>query len=115
MADREVSKYNEISYKAQKFGVPPGYVGTMGDVIEYEDKIELYYKDNLLISHQCHVPIHRKRQTRKITHNGYISYSGKHYSIDYKLVGKPVEVQEINNGTALLVYLKDILQKTIVL
>jgi len=113
VADRKVSKYNEISYKAQKFKVPPGYVGTRVEVIEYEDKIELYYKDNLLISHSYHVPIHRKRQTRKITHNGNISYSGKHYSIDYKLAGKTVEVQEINNGTALLVYLNDILLKTI--
>ena len=113
VADRKVSKYNEISYKAQKFEVPPGYAGTRVDVIEYEDKIELYYGDNLLISHPYHVKVQQKRKTRKITHNGEISYMGTHYSIDYKLAGKTVEVQEVNDGKELLVYLNGLLIKRI--
>jgi transposase InsO family protein len=110
-ADRKVSKYNEISYKAQKFKVPQGYVGTRVDVIEYEDKIELYYKNKLLITHSYEVPIQQTRKTRKITHNGNISYKGTHYAIDYKLAGKTVEVQESNNGKTLLVYLNGLLLK----
>ncbi|MEJ2248598.1 MAG: DDE-type integrase/transposase/recombinase, partial [Candidatus Lokiarchaeota archaeon] len=113
LAERKVSKYNEISYKSQKFKVPSGYVGTRIEVIEYEEKLVLYYKENLLITHPYQVPIQRKRKTRKITHNGNISYSGKYYSIDYKLAGRTVEVQEINNGNDLLVYLDGVLLKTI--
>ena len=40
-------------------------------------------------------------------------YKGKSYTIDYKLAGKTVEVQEINEGKNLLVYLNDVLLKTI--
>jgi transposase InsO family protein len=113
VADRKVSKYNEISYKAQKFEVPPGYAGMRVDVIEYEDKIEIYYHENLLITHPYRVKALRKRKTRKILHNGTIAYKGKYYNIDYKLAGKTVEVQEINNGQLLLVYLDGLLIKEI--
>jgi len=43
----------------------------------------------------------------------YIMYKGKPYSIDYKLAGKTVEVQEINDGKNLLVYLNGVLLKTL--
>ncbi len=46
---RRVTKYNEISYKSQKYHVTPGYSGIRVEVIEYEDKIELYHKERLLI------------------------------------------------------------------
>ena len=110
---RKVNKYNEISYKTQKFHIPPGYSGTRVEVIEYEEKIEIYYRDNLIMTHSYNVPIKLKRKKRKITHNGTIKYKGRDYSIDYKLAGKTVEVQEINEGKNLLVYLNDVLLKTL--
>ena len=110
---RKVSKYNEIHYKAQKFKVPPGFSGTKLDVIEYEDKIEIYHKEKLIVNHAYIVPIVIKRKTRKITRAGVIMYKGKYYTIDYKMSGKTVEVQEINAGKNLLVYLNGVLLKTI--
>jgi transposase InsO family protein len=108
---RKVSKYNEISYKSQKFKVPLGYTKMRVDVVEYEDSLELYYKDKRLINHPYRVPVQKKRKTRKITHNGTIRYMGTYYTIDYKLAGKIVEVQEVNNGQGLLVYLDGVLLK----
>jgi transposase InsO family protein len=110
---RKVNKYNEIHYKTQKCHIPPGYSGTRVEVIEYEDKIEIYYRDQLIITHSYNVPIKQKRKKRKITHNGTIKYKGKDYNIDYKLAGKTVEVQEINDGKNLLVYLNSVLLKTL--
>jgi transposase InsO family protein len=40
--ERKVTKYNTISYKAQNFVVPHGYMRAKVDVIEYEKKIEIY-------------------------------------------------------------------------
>lgn len=110
---RKVTKYNEIHYKSQKFHVPPGYSGIKVEVIEYEDKIEIYYREQLLIIHPYNVSLKKKRKTRKITHNGTIQYLGNSYTIDYKLAGKTVEVQEINEGKNLLVYLNDVLLTTL--
>ena len=110
---RKVSKYNEIHYKAQKFSIPPGFSGTKVEVIEYEDKIEIYHKEKLVTTHAYNVPIVIKRKTRKITHAGVIMYKGKYHTIDYKMAGKTVEVQEINAGKNLLVYLNDVLLKTL--
>jgi len=110
---RRVTKYNEISYKSQKYNIPPGYAGTRVEVIEYEDKIEIYYRDNLIIAHSYNIPIKLERKKRKITKSGTIMYKGNPYTIDYKLAGKTVEVQEINDGKNLLVYLNEVLLKTI--
>jgi len=110
---RKVTNYNEISYKTQKYHVPPGYSGTRVEVIEYEDKIETYYRDHLIMTHSYNVPIQKKRKKRKIAHSGTIMYLGKPYSIDYKLAGKTVEVQKINDGKNLLVYLNGVLLKTL--
>lgn len=113
LEQRKVTKYNEIYYKSQKYHIPPGYSGTRVGIIEYEDKIEIYYRDHLIITHSYNVPIKQKREKRKITHAGVIMYKGKPYSIDYKLAGKTVEVQEINEGKNLLVYLNGVLLKTL--
>ena len=113
VVQRKVTKYNQISYKAQKFDVPPGYSGSRIDVIEYERKIELYFKEKLIISHPYEVSVKPKRQKRKISKNGTIMYKGSHLTVDYKLAGKTVEVQEINEGRQLLVYLNGILIKTL--
>lgn len=113
LEQRKVTKYNEIHYKAQKYHIPPGYSGTRVEIIEYEDKLEIYYRDHLIITHPYNVPILLKRKNRKITHSGTIAYLGKYYSIDYKLAGKTVEVQKINDGKNLLVYLNGVLLKTL--
>ena len=110
---RRVTKYNEISYKSQKYSIPPGYTGTRVEVIEYEDKIEIYYRERLIIIHSYNIPITLERKKRKITRSGTIMYKGKPYTIDYKLAGKTVEVQEINDGKNLLVYLNNVLLKTL--
>ena len=110
---RKVNKYNEIYYKTQKYHVPPGYSGTRVEVIEYEDKIEIYYINHLIMTHSYNIPIKQKRIKRKITHSGIIMYKGNPYSIDYKLAGKTVEVQEMNDGKNLLVYLNGVLLKTL--
>jgi len=81
-------------------------------VIEYENKLELYFKDRLLITHPYQALTKSKnfeKTYRKIRPNGTISYKGKWYTIDYKLGGKTVEVQETNQGRNLLVYLNGIL------
>ncbi|MGM0470640.1 MAG: DDE-type integrase/transposase/recombinase [Promethearchaeati archaeon] len=109
---RKVSKYNTVSYKSQEFEIPPGYVRAKVDVIEYEEKLEIYHNDQLLIVHPYNVALFSKKSyssIRRIRKNGTISYKGKSYSIDYKLGGKRVEVQESNNGHVLLVYLDGIL------
>lgn len=110
---RKVTKYNEIHYKTQKYHIPPGYSGIRVEVIEYNDKLEIYHRDQLITTHTYTIPIKQKRKTRKITHAGVIMYKGTPYTIDYKLSGKTVEVQEINDGKNLLVYLNGILLKTL--
>ncbi len=112
LAHRKVNKYNEISYKSQKFSVPPGYSGLKIDVIEHDSKIDLYYKNNLIKTHSYNVSIISKKigeTTRKINYSGQISYKGKSYTIDYKFAGKTVEVQETDDGRKLLVYLDGVL------
>jgi hypothetical protein len=112
VSQRKVNKYNEIHYKAQLFRVPPGYSGSKIDVIEYEDKIELYFKNNLIRTHPYGAiikPEHTFKSTQKIRTNGTLAYKGKSYSIDYKLAHKTVEVQETDDGRKLLVYLNGVL------
>lgn len=113
MEQIEVNKYNEIHFKSQKFHIPAGYSGTKIEVIEYEDKIEKYYNECLFINHPYNIPTLSKRKKRKITSNGNIIYQGKPYSIDYKLAGKTMEVQKVNEGKNLLVYLNGVLLKTL--
>lgn len=116
LSQRKVNKYNEIHYKSQLFSVPPGYSRSKIDVIEYEDKIEIYFKENLITTHPYGViikPEKTAKSKRKIRKNGTIAYNGKTYSIDYKLANKTVEVQEADDGRKLLVYLNGKLIKTL--
>jgi len=115
-SQRKVSKYNEISYKTQKFKIPPGYCGSRVKIIEYEDKIDVFYRDNLIISHPYKPTVktlNKQKTTRKIAQNGTIGYNGIYYYIDYKLSGKTVEIQEANLDKDLLVYLDGVLLKKI--
>lgn len=116
VSQRKVNKYNEIHYKAQLFSVPPGYSGSKIDVIEYDDKIEIYFKNNLIITHPYGTIIKPEKTikiSRKIRKNGTIAYKGKSHSIDYKLANNTVETQETDDGRKLLVYLRGILIKTL--
>ena len=116
LTQRKVNKYNEIHYKSQLFSVPPGYSGSKVDVIEYEDKIEIYFKENVITTHPYGVIIKPEKivkSKRKIRKNGTIAYKGKGYSIDYKLANRTVEVQEADDGRKLLVYLNGKLIKTL--
>ncbi|MBN1802750.1 MAG: transposase [Candidatus Lokiarchaeota archaeon] len=110
---RRVNKSNEISYKSQKYALPPGYSGVRVEIVEYDDKIDIYYRDHLVQSRAYTVPTRKRKETRKIANAGTIGYKGKYHTIDYKLAGKTVEVQEINGGKNLLVYLNGVLLKTL--
>jgi transposase InsO family protein len=113
---RKVTKLNQISYKAQNLAVPPGYVGLEVDIMEYETRIEIYYHENLLISHSFQIQILPEKERifqRKVHGNGNIGYKGHVYTVDYKYAGKIVEIRESNGGHSLLVYFNDLLIKTI--
>jgi len=76
MARRKVSKYNQISYKAQNFDVPSGYTLSKVNVIEYEDKLEIYFKDALLTTHPYQPSMSSRKSEkmfRKVRKNGTIS------------------------------------------
>ena len=117
--ERKVRKTNEISYKGQLFKMPVGHIHQRIDVIEFEDRIELYSKEGqLIITHPYIVDVddilsnkRLKKQTRKIKHNGAISYKKRSFTIDYRLAGETVEVKESNLGRTLLVYLRGTLIK----
>jgi transposase InsO family protein len=116
LARRKVTKCNQISYKAHHYDIPPGYSGSRIELIEHGDRIDFYWKDQLLTSHPVHQALPRVNQKmtkRKIRLNGTVSYKNKQYTVDYKQAGKTVEIQEINHGRDLLVYLNGILIKTL--
>lgn len=48
---RKVTKTNFIYYEGAQLAVPPGYYGMKIDVVRYQDRIELYSHENLLITH----------------------------------------------------------------
>lgn len=118
-SERKVRKTNQISYKGQLFPVPFGHIHQRVDIIEFEDKIEIYSKEGQkIVAHPYHVDIDkvlagkkRKKETRKISKDGVIRYKKRIISIDYKFAGETVEVKESNLGRTLLVYLRGKLVK----
>jgi hypothetical protein len=113
---RKVTKYNTLSYKAQDIQIPAGYMGCNVDLLELEDRIEIYHQEKLICTHSrnpdSYLPS-RKAILRKIAQNGTIQYKNHWHTIDYKLAGKKVELQESAEGTVLLVYLDRVLLKQI--
>lgn len=106
-AERKVNKYNLIHYEGKEFSIPPGYSGLKVDVVETSTKIEVYYKDVHLVSHpfeQLILPRSMKKQKRKISSVGLISWKGKKYTVDYKYKGQTVEVQLSQTGKYLEIY-----------
>jgi len=111
---RKVTKYNLISFKGESLAVPPGYAGCKVDVVELEATVEIYHRDNLLVSHPVDPARFlpgRETKSRKVAHNGIIQYKGKYLTVGYKLAGQVVEVWEASAGTELLVYLGGVLLK----
>ena len=111
---RKVTKYNEIKYKGVLFKIPAGYSGMRVDLIEFDENLDIYYLDQKLCTHNLPdfgLHLINKKEIRKINHSGSISYKGKQYSVDYKLEGKKVEVQESNDGSTILIYFQNQLVK----
>ena len=91
---RKVSKYNDIKYKSISFKVPPGYSGLRVDLIELDNKVEIFYQDQSLCIHNLPdfgILLKNKKEIRKINKTGQKKYKSKTYNIDYKMAGKKVE------------------------
>jgi hypothetical protein len=105
---RKVNKFNEISYRKHTIQVPSGYVGCIVELLHLNDRFEVYHHDTLICTSMKDpkefVP-GISRITRNISQNGTIQYKSHWYSIDYKLVGKKVEIQEGDEGRTLFVYM----------
>lgn len=111
---RKVSKYNVVSYKGQALPIPAGYVGCGVDLLELDDRIEIYHNDTLICTHTRTPDIYlpgMKSIIRTIAQNGTIQYRKHWYNLNYKLSGKKVEIQESTDGAVLLVYLNRVLLK----
>lgn len=113
---RKVTKYNTISYKAQNIQLPTGYMGCNVDLLELDERIEIYHQEKLICTHSRNPDFYlpcKKVAIRSIAQNGTIQYKRKWHSIDYKLAGKKVEIQESTDGAVLLIYLDRVLLKQI--
>ncbi len=112
--ERKVTKYNEIAYQTQNIKIPPGFVGCRVQLLHLVDRFEIYHQDQL-ISTVLKSPdtyfLPKSQVIRSIAQNGTVQYNKQWYSIDYKLRGKKVEIQESEDGRTLLVYLDKILIK----
>jgi transposase InsO family protein len=111
---RKVNKYNEISFQTHTIKVPQGYVGCWVELLHLEDRFEIYHQDSLLCTYmkspQDYFP-GKSPEFRTISDCGTVRYNTHWYSIDYKLAGKKVEIQESDEGRTLLVYLEKVLIK----
>jgi len=111
---RKVSKTNTISFQGEIIQIPSGFMGCKVDLNVLETEIEIYHQGRLVktyIKDDLVLNPHAKKQYRKIAQNGTIQYQKKYYSIDYKLVGKKVEIKESFDGTELYFYIENILVK----
>jgi len=109
---RKVSKYNTISYKTRKIQLPPGYVGCKVEILESDDKIEVYYRDSCLKTHALNKRAVEKESTkiiRKITVNGTFTYKNRYFYLNTEYSGKKVEIKEYNHGNRIAVYKDGIL------
>jgi transposase InsO family protein len=112
--ERKINKYNEILYQTHNLKLPPGYVGCVVDVLPLEDRFEMYHHGQLICTvkknHEEYYPS-KAPIFRTLAANGIFHYKSHWYSVDYKLAGKKVEIQEGDEGRTLLVYLDKILIK----
>ena len=111
---RKVNKYNEISYRTHFLQLPPGYVGCDVDVLPLEDRFEISHQGQLICTIMKTPEEYTSTKTpiiRTLAQNGVFHYKSHWYSVDYKLAGKKVEIQEGDEGRFLYVYLEKILIK----
>ena len=117
-SQRKVTKYNTISFKTIPVALPPGYAGCTVDLLELDDRVEVYHHDNLVCTHLRspaeYLP-QRKRVFRRIAANGTIQFKKRWITIDYKLAGKKVEVIPADGGKTVLIYLDKVLVKQVLL
>lgn len=105
---RKVSKYNTISYKKETIQLPPGHAGCKVEVLESEGRVEVYHKDDCLVSHEFNIDyekVREKRFQRKVKANGYIAYRGVDYYAGGILSGKTIIVRELDQGKKIAIYL----------
>jgi putative transposase len=113
---RRVTKYNTASFKGLPIAVPPGYAGCTVDLLELEDRVEVYHHEILVCTHRRSPAEYfpgRKHVFRTIAQNGTIQYKKRWITIDYKLAGKKIEVIEADGGKTVLIYLDKVLVKQI--
>ncbi len=113
---RRVTKYNTASFKGLPIAVPPGYAGCTVDLLELEDRVEVYHHEVLVCTHLRSPAEYlpgRRRTFRTIATNGTIQYKKRWITIDYKLAGKKIEVIEADGGKTILIYLDKVLVKQI--
>lgn len=111
---RKVNKYNQISYQTQAIQLPQGYMGCWVEILHLEDRFEIYHLGQLVCTHMKMPEVYCKAQVpviRTIAANGIFQYKRHWYTVDYKLAGKKVEIQESEEGRTLLVYLDTVLLK----
>ncbi len=111
---RKVTKYNYVSFKGENIVIPRGYAGCKVDLLETPEFIEVYQRDKLICTHQkqpLNIIKNQRREFRTIAQSGTIQYQKSHYTIDYKLARKKVEIKEAAGGQELLIYLDSILIK----
>jgi len=109
---RKISKYNTISYKKEVVQIPEGYAGCIVEVLEVDDKLEVYYEDKCLMTYTIdmeYLRLKNKQFTRKIDNKGYLKYRLQKYKLDPMLAGKYAKVKEICNGKKIVVYIDDVL------
>jgi transposase InsO family protein len=113
---RKVSKYNEISYRKHSISIPPGYVGCEVDLLHLNDRFEIYHNNQILCTSMKKPGEYSPSISpiiRTIAQNGTFQYQSHWYSVDYKLAGKKVEIQEGDEGRTLFVYLDSHLIKSL--
>ncbi len=60
-----INDLNLIFYKSQKYYIPPSHIGTRVEVIEYEDKLEISYRKQLLNVNPYNMPIKLEPKKQK--------------------------------------------------
>ena len=109
---RKVSKYNTVSYKAKNFTLPPGYMGCKVEILESDDRIEIYFRDKCLKTYTFRkktIQKNSKEIIRKVAGNGTFKYKNKYFCLNTEYSGKIVEIKEYNNGSRISVYHNGIL------
>jgi hypothetical protein len=105
-----------LSFKGISINLPSGYVGCQVELLDFDDRIEFYWQQQLIMTHsKISVDFHPAKRPiyRRIAQNGTIQYRKQWINIDYKLAGKKVEIKESSSAKELLLYLDQVLIKRV--